>query len=215
MALALLANTAPRIIAILNANPGTFSATVSGNVGAFPTDAEILAATLEADEWVATQCYFQSVNESLTAAFDIVSGQLGNGDQIPFHHGRYSKVEVSPDEVAWSIGVRAQSRDDVIQSREIESYIGVGSADFLYWTERGHIFLGMGAVARVTYPEYTRTALLQCNKNEESLIVFRAVATLAKNASPALFEYYSGKADAGQQQIISEGTYSPREDDQP
>lgn len=207
MALALLANTSKRIVAILGANPGVWSGSVSTNVGAFPDDNEILAATLEADEWVATQGYFQSVNETLSDAFDTLSSNLVNGDNVPFHHGRISKVEVSQNGSTWTAAVvEAQHEDDILNANANETYVQGGAFDFLWKIARGR-FWTTAPFGRITYPEYTRTSVLQCNKNEESLIVFRAVAILAKNASPALFDYYDQKANAGLQQLIQDGAF--------
>lgn len=215
MALALLANVLPRVISILNANPGVWSSTVSGNVGSFPSDAEILAAVLESDEFVATQCYFQSANKQLSAAFDAPFGPLQNGDQLPFSHGGVSKIFVTPPGPALPYHlIKAQSLDDILQAIATSGYYDGGSPlDYLYWLEDGHLYTTATDVEGIA-PIYTRTSVLQCDRNEESLIVFRAVANLAKNASPALFEYYSGKADAGQQQIIAEGQYSGEADEQ-
>lgn len=207
MALALLANTAPRIVAILGANPAIWSGTVSGDVGAFPDDDEILAATLEADEWVATQGYFNSVNETLADAFDTVSANLVNGDNVPFHHGKWSKVELSQNGTTWTAVATESKLDDILNATANESYIQSGAFDHLYAIAKGR-FWTTSPFGRVTYPEYTRTSVLQCNKNEESLIVFRAVAILAKNASPALFDYYDRKANEGLARLVADGSYS-------
>lgn len=84
-----------RLIALLNANPGIWSATVSGDVGAFPDDDEIAAAILEADSIVCVDGYFQSVNDAMANHFGVTSAPLGNTDNIPFHKGTLNKVEVS------------------------------------------------------------------------------------------------------------------------
>ncbi len=84
-----------RLIALLNANPGVWSASVSGNVGAFPDDNEILAAILEADSIVCVDGYFQSVNDAMANHFGVTSAPLGTSDNIPFHKGTLNKVEVS------------------------------------------------------------------------------------------------------------------------
>jgi len=95
MALATLANVLPRVIQILNANPSAYASTVSGTVGAFPYDAEINIAALEADELICTSGYFQSVNDSLSNPFAVTSTPLLDQDSVPFHHGTLNKVEVS------------------------------------------------------------------------------------------------------------------------
>ena len=298
MTLALLANTAPRIVAILGANPGSaFSGSVgtgSNAVGAFPSDAEILAATLEADEWVATQGYFQSINKTLSAPFDTVSTPIRPGVAVPFHHGDISQVQVTKtvleftsanvdtgdDTIAvaghglvdgdlvtfltlgalptglvaatdyyvirvtsgsfklattyanaiagtainltavgsgtsfalqWQNAVKAQSADDVLAARaEGDAYVQDGAFDYLYNIDDGILYTP-AEYGRVTYPLYTRTSVLQCDKNEESLIVFRAVAILAKNASPALFEYSDQKANDGIERIVKDGVYTEPE----
>ena len=84
-----------RVISILNANPGVWSATVSGDVGAFPDDAEILAAILEADSIICVDGYFQSVNDTMANQFGVTTAPLADQDSIPFHKGTINKVEVS------------------------------------------------------------------------------------------------------------------------
>lgn len=94
-ALADLTNVQKRVIQILNANQSAFTTTVSGNVGAFPYDAEINLAILEADEEVCVSGYFQSQNDSLSNPFAVTTAPLLDQDQVPFHHGTLNKVEVS------------------------------------------------------------------------------------------------------------------------
>ncbi len=84
-----------RVISILNAYPGVWSATVSGDVGAFPSDPEILAAILEADSLVCVEGYFQSANDAMANHFGVTSAPLGDADNIPWHKGTLNKVEVS------------------------------------------------------------------------------------------------------------------------
>ena len=84
-----------RLIALLNANPGVWSASVSGDVGAFPDINEIDAAIFEADSIVCVDGYFQSVNDAMANHFGVTSAPLGNTDNIPFHKGTLNKVEVS------------------------------------------------------------------------------------------------------------------------
>ena len=84
-----------RVISILNANPGVWSASVSTDVGAFPDDAEILAAILEADSIICTEGYFQSVNDAMANQFAVTTAPLADQDSIPFHKGTINKVEVS------------------------------------------------------------------------------------------------------------------------
>lgn len=208
MALATIANVKSRVIAILNASPGVWSSTVSGTVGAFPSDSEIDLAVLNADEWVATQCYFQSANASLSQPFETTTAIL-NGDSVPFHHGNVSQVELSADNIAFTQGVMAQSRDDIVQAAAIETYFGAGAADFLYFLDPtdGH-FYTTSTYARITYAIYTRTSALQCDADEESLIVAKAVSLLMKHASPALFAEYDQHAERGRQQIIQDGIYT-------
>jgi hypothetical protein len=94
-ALADLTNVQKRVIQILNANQSAFATTVSGNVGAFPYDAEITLAILEADEEVAVSGYFQSVNDTLAQPFIVTSTPLADRDNVPWHHGTIKAVEVS------------------------------------------------------------------------------------------------------------------------
>lgn len=86
-----------RVIALLNANPGTFNATVAANgaIGAFPSDAEILQAILEADSNIACQGYANSVNDSLANNFQVTSLPFADRDPVPFHHGDIAKLELS------------------------------------------------------------------------------------------------------------------------
>lgn len=207
MALATLANVLPRVISILGAKPGAWGATVSGDVGAFPSDTEINNAALEADEWVVTQGYFQSVNDALSSGFETTATGLMNGGNVPFHHGKAVKVEVSQDNTTWNANTaEAAHIDDIKNARANEALIGDGYFDHLYKIDGGDIWM-TAPYARVTYPVYTRTSVLQANQNEESLVVFRTVAILAKNASPALFEYYNTKADEGLRMLIQDGAY--------
>jgi hypothetical protein len=92
---AVMADVKERLIALLNANPGVWSSSVSGDVGAFPSDDEITAAVLEADSIVCVDGYFQSVNDAMANHFGVTSGPLGNADNIPFHKGTLNKVELA------------------------------------------------------------------------------------------------------------------------
>ena len=209
MALALLADVKEDVIAMLNANPGVWSSSVSGNVGAFPSDAEIEQRIFEADALVATTGYFQSVNDSLANPFFAVSGNLSYGDDYPQHHGTINKVEVSNDGTNWTIGVEAKSLDDITTALAVgEAYVGAGAYDFLYKLDNGQ-FYSTSTYGRVTYPQYVQTSLLQCNQNEASLVALMACKLLAKNASPALFETYAAQADAGILQLVQDGQYTP------
>lgn len=299
MALALLANTAPRILQILNAAPpGTFSATVATSpvVGAFPTDAEILAAELEADEMVATQGYFQSVNDSLANPFNVTSSPGVSGDSVPQHHGDLSKVELSTavllippasintttdvitysnhglhtgDVVTWILGtggviptsdsptlavatnyyaivltsstfklarsyanafapvavdITSQGTaplflipwkvgiktnvDAVLNAIAVgDTYVGAGAFDSLYAPADGNMYT-TADFWRVVYPDYVRTSVLQCNKNEETLIIATAVRILTKNASPAPFASWAAESSRGLQQLTQDGSYT-------
>ena len=95
VALASITNVSKQVISVLNANPGVFSATVSGTVGAFPDLAEITLAILQADEQVCVEGYFQSSNDALSNPFAVVSAPLADQDQVPWHRGTLNKVEVS------------------------------------------------------------------------------------------------------------------------
>lgn len=92
---ALLANVLPRVISVLGANPGAWSGVVSGSVGAFPDDDEILAATLEADGNLITKGYFQSVNDTLSQPFMQMGSPIARGEQVDFHYGHMGRVELS------------------------------------------------------------------------------------------------------------------------
>lgn len=94
MSAALFANVSPRVNSILGANPSAWSAVVSGNVGAFPSDAEIAVAAIEADGELITKGYFNSINNSLAQAFMAPSAPIGNGGNIPFHFGNIGQVEL-------------------------------------------------------------------------------------------------------------------------
>lgn len=213
MPVAVLDDVKKRVISILNANPGVWSATVSGNVGAFPNDAEILEAILEADTWVATQCYFQSVNDTLAQPF-ITSTALISGQVVPFHHGQILDVEVSNVSTVYVQGIEAQNIDDITNGAGTETYVGVSALNFLYKIDRGKFYTTASFGGKVYYPLYTRTSTTQCDQNETALLAFRAVAILAKNASPATFDYYNALANAGQQMIIQDGQYTEQADKQ-
>lgn len=90
-----LTDVKERLIALLNANPGVWSASVSTDVGAFPSQSEIDAAIFEADSIVCVDGYFQSVNDAMANHFGVTSGPLGNTDNVPFHKGTLNKVETS------------------------------------------------------------------------------------------------------------------------
>lgn len=104
MAVADISTAKKRLIALLNANPGTWSASVSGTVGAFPDGAEILQALLEADNNVACQGYANSRNDSLTAAFQTTTAPGISGDALPFHHGALSKVQLASSTQTFTAG---------------------------------------------------------------------------------------------------------------
>jgi hypothetical protein len=84
-----------RLISLLGANPGVWTSTVSGFVGAFPSNSEIQQACLEADSIVAVQGYAQSANDSLANPFQVTTAPSASRDPVPFHHGELSKVEVA------------------------------------------------------------------------------------------------------------------------
>lgn len=299
MALADLDIVKKRVISILNAaGPGAYSATVAtgGNtVGAFPSNDEILQAILEADEMVATEGYFQSANDSLANPFNVTTSALVTDDDVPFHHGDLSRVQLSgysntfgalsapniiefnapinnlqtgtpvtvittgtlptglsitaqyyyianddfSGELAssrqnafagtpvaisaatgsglhtlltWSTGILAQSLDDILNGMAVgNTYVGGGEDDgafnFLYFPNDGRIY-SSAPYWRVTYPQYTRTTTLQCDQNEEFLIIATAVRILTKNASPAPFEYYANESIRGIQQLVTDGVYT-------
>lgn len=286
---ATLAECNPRIISILNANPGTFSATVSGQVGAFPTDAEITAALIEADMMVATQGYFQSVNDSLANQFQVTSAPLADRDNVPWHHGTLNKAEVSVSNqnfttitvanqipltahgltagqlvslqttgtlptglailinyyvivitaniislatslknalagtatpitistgsgthtvIAWQIGIKAKNVDDILNAANgMESYVQPGAYDFLFCESDG-IMYTTATYARCSYPEYIKTTVLQCNKNETTLLIATGIRILVKNASPAPFEAWINESIRGMQELVTDGQYS-------
>lgn len=126
-ALAVLANVQERVIQILNANQSAFATTVSGTVGAFPYDAEINLGILESDEWVATNGYFQSINDSLSNPFAVTSAPLADQDQVPFHHGTINKTEVS--KIVLSLLPANINVSDVITS----TAHGLATGDIVTW----------------------------------------------------------------------------------
>jgi hypothetical protein len=91
-----------RTIQILNANQSAYATTVSGSVGAFPYDQEIIDAIFESDEFICNYGYFQSANDSLATPFNVTTAPLADQDPIPFHHGTITKAEVSINTVTFS-----------------------------------------------------------------------------------------------------------------
>lgn len=289
---AVLADVQERLIALLNANPGVWAATVSGDVGAFPDDDELLAAIFEADSIVCVDGYFQSVNDSLANQFAVTSAPLSSTSSVPFHKGTLNKVETSISAqaftrtsgniltatahglttgqlvslinvggalpaglalltnywviwlsantfslaaslanaltaspvtlsgdgtgthtvIAWQVGVEAKNIDDVTNMIAVgETYINTtGAMDFLYKDDSGVIYTP-ATYARVTYPEYIKDpglATLQANETETTLLIMTAAAILAKNASPAIFDYYQGLSQAGIQALVTDSAYT-------
>lgn len=292
MALATLANVLPRVIQILNANPNAYASTVSGDVGAYPYQAEVNLAALEADEFIAINGYFQSANDALSNPFAVTSPPLADQDQVPFHHGNLNKVEVTkvvlslmPTNVSattnlitstahgltrgdlttwalitgtipapfvelinyyaividantfklastfrnsiggiaiditdvgtgqflllgWQIGIEAKSLDDVTNAIAVgDTYVQSGAFDSLYIPQDGQIYTP-AVYARVTYPEYTRTAVLQCRQAEEYLVICTTIRMLVKNASSAPFEPYIAESERGIQSLVTDGIYT-------
>lgn len=299
MALADITVVKTRLIALLNANPGTYTSTVATSpvVGSFPSDLEITQACLEADSNIACQGYANSVNDSLANPFQVTTAPFSDRDNVPFHKGDLSKVEVSTTVlsltttdintttnritsiahglttgkivtwvivsgglpapfvvltnyyaivtdadtfqlatsmnnaiagtpvdittvgsgswllIAWQIGVEAQSVDDITNAANgMNAYVSGTSTNpsaynFLYRSADGLIYC-TARYWRATHFQYVQTAALQCDQNETSLIIFEAAAILVKNASPALFATYSQYAQAGIQQLITDGQYT-------
>lgn len=276
-----------RIIQILNANRDAFNATVS-NTGAFPFIEEITLAALEADETVATQGYFNSVNKALAADFQVVSGRLVSGDALPFHHGGISRVDLAknlktfvPGDVntsnntititahgfatgdivqitsnntppaplsasnvyyalrasadllylytdpfdttsqvdlttqgagvhtitSWIRGTETESLDDITNAIANAGYFESGAFKHLFKIKDDR-FYSPAIIGRVYYPEYTRTEELQCNQNEEWLVICTAVRMLTRNASPAPFEVYKDESIRGINQLVNDGVYN-------
>lgn len=209
-----------RVVSVLNANPGTYSATVSGEVGAFPSDTEITEAIMEAEAEVVVEAYFQSINPDLTAEFNTVSDNLSNGADVPFHHGEVSLVELSATgQRPWIVGVEAQSMDDITAAIATEGYVQNGAYDFIYKMFGGQFFTP-AAKGRLTYPlyergvrigpapDYTRTYYLQVDENETYLMVCTTIKNLVKNASPAPFVSYLSESVRGKQQLVTDGHYT-------
>lgn len=117
MSLALLANTDPRIVAILNAAPGTaWASSVSGQVGAFPSQSEITAASLEADGILINEGYFNSVNNTLAQPFMTPTAALAKGQKIPQHRGNIGRVEVARSVKTFTTGGVNTSTDVITTS---------------------------------------------------------------------------------------------------
>lgn len=106
---ATISNVAQRVIAILNANPGVWTNTVSGTVGAFPDTAEIHQAALEADGELITKGYFNSINNALAEPFMAYSDPLRQATRIPTHYGNLGKVQLSTTNSSLVSSVNATS----------------------------------------------------------------------------------------------------------
>jgi hypothetical protein len=97
MALAILADVSKRVIVAVNANPGTFSATVATNpvIGAFPTDADIQDAVFQGEANLITKGYFNSINNTLCQPFLAFTAATARGANVAFHYGNMGRAEVS------------------------------------------------------------------------------------------------------------------------
>lgn len=114
--------------------------------------------------------------------------------------------------IGWQIGVEARSLDDVTNATAVgDTYVGAGSFDALYRPQDGQIYTP-AQFARVTYPEYIRTAALQSRQAEEFLVTCCAVRHLMKNATPAPIPYYQNESVRGLQELIVDGTYTQNPD---
>lgn len=83
-----------RVVQAVNGNRELYAAVVS-NTGAFPFNDELAETVFEADELIATQGYFQSNNELLSQPFEVMSQNLLFGDDVPFSHGKFSRVDLA------------------------------------------------------------------------------------------------------------------------
>jgi hypothetical protein len=211
MALADLDNVKKRVIRILNANPGAWASTVSGDVGAFPDISEITAAILEADEMVVTKGYFQSINFALCQPYMVYTSSINSGDKLPFFHGKHGKVLLSTDNFSASniIGIKAQSADDILNILNFGgSYLSADDFNHCYYIDEKGIFYHVTTYGKVEIPTYTRSSTLQAQQSEETLIIATAIRLLTKHATPALFEAWIKESVDGINQLITDGKYT-------
>lgn len=193
MALALLANTKPPLIQLLNANRGAYSTSVgttgATKIGAYPFDQEITDALLHADGLVVTEGYFQSKKEALRNRFYVDSGNIADGALIPEFDGIMGKKEWSTDSVTWKPSIEAKSKDDITGANQQGSYVGSGAFAGMHWFEDGFVF-HTSTYFRFQKPTYTKTSVLQANEAHEPLIIAWAMELLYKAHSLAPHEYY-------------------------
>ncbi len=292
MELALLANVLPRIVRTLNANPTAWSSNVSGDVGSFPSNDEILAATFEAESLIITRGYFQSINKDLAQAFMVMSAVLAHRANIPFHYGNPGKVEVAHSSAVKTFvdaGVSAGSDTITLTAHglvtgqnisflttgvlpaplaittdyfvivvdantiklatsyanaligtaiNITSAAGGGTHTLLPWREgietknvaafltamanpnyipltdyihlfalEGGSFYHPATYGRIELPIYTRTAALQVNQSEETLVWATAIRFLTKHSTPVEFDKFIAESERGIQQLVADGQY--------
>lgn len=212
MALADLDRVKKRIIAILNANPSAYAATVSGDVGSFPHDQEITDAIFQAEAEI-VKAYLNSVNPHLAAGFTVTSGNLSSGDLVPEIRGNHYVVELSENEATWIKGIEAMHIDDVVNLARHSDYIETGAGRNLYKFDGGR-FYSPAAYGRVKSSTYAKTSALQINEMEEYLLVCTAVRFLTKHASPVPFEHYVNESVRGIQQLIQDGVYTQQQQGQ-
>jgi len=209
MALALLANTSPRLIQLLNANRGSYSSSIgtgATGIGAYPFQQEIVDAQIEADGLLITQGYFQTAKSPLRNRFLTQSANLADGDKLPEFDGLIGKCEWSSNGSAWRASDLAKSKADVTEARQNGSYVGAAAFYGLHWfdEQEGYIF-HTSPFFRLFYPSYTKTAVLQANENHVPAIIAGALMLLYKDSSNAMHEFYTNLWEAMLARVVSSG----------
>jgi len=193
MALALLSSVTTRLIQILNANRSSYSSSVgtgASGKGAYPFQQEVVDAAIQADGLTISEGYFQSRKAALRNRFFVDSANLADGAKLPEFDGIIGKAEWSTDGVTWKPSQEAQSKDDVVQAKQVGAgYVGTAAFYGLHFFEDGYIF-HTSPFFRISYPAYTKTTALQANENHEPLIIAWACELLYKEAANAPFEWY-------------------------
>lgn len=108
--------------------------------------------------------------------------------------------------IAWVSATESKNIGSMMKAITNGAYSNTSAFDHLYCIENG-VFFHPAVYGRVEFPLYTRTAALQCQESEETLIIATAIRLLTKHASPATFDTWAKESIAGINQLKTEGIY--------